>query len=77
MQLERMDAFFEARLEGYEEHMLTNIESAEAFYPFTAGCLPDMPGANILDLGCGTGLELDWYFRRNATAQITGVDLSE
>lgn len=77
MQLEKMDAFFEARLEGYEEHMLTNIESAGKFYPFTAGCLPDMPGANILDLGCGTGLELDWYFRRNPTAQITGVDLSE
>ena len=31
MQLEKMDAFFEARLVGYEEHMLKNIQSAEEF----------------------------------------------
>lgn len=74
--LEKMDAFFEARLDGYEAHMLANIQSAEEFYPFTAACLPDMPGARILDLGCGTGLELDWYFPRNPGAQVTGIDLS-
>ena len=59
--LEKMDKFFESRLDGYEEHMLTNIESAAEFYPFTADCLPDTPGARVLDLGCGTGLELNWY----------------
>ena len=75
--LEKMDAFFEARLDGYEEHMLNNIESANEFYPFTAACLPDLPDSNILDLGCGTGLELNWYFRRNPTAKVTGIDLSE
>lgn len=74
--LEKMGAFFEARLDGYEEHMLTNIESAGEFYPFTAGLLPDMPGASILDLGCGTGLELDWYLQRNPSAKVTGIDLS-
>ena len=72
--LEKMDKFFEARLEGYEEHMLTNIESAEEFYPFTASLLP--PG-HILDLGCGTGLELNWYFRQHPSAKVTGIDLSE
>lgn len=77
MKLEKMGAFFEARLDGYEEHMLTNIESAGEFYSFTASCLPDIPGINILDLGCGTGLELDWYFRCNPTAKITGIDLAE
>lgn len=76
MQLEKMDAFFAARLDGYEAHMLKNIDSAEAFYPFTAEQLPDAPGIRILDLGCGTGLELDWYFRRNPTAGVTGIDLS-
>ena len=75
--LEKMDKFFEARLDGYEEHMLTNIESAETFYPFTADCLPDVSEASVLDLGCGTGLELNWYFRRNPTAKVTGIDLSE
>lgn len=77
MLLEKMDAFFEARLEGYEEHMLKNIGSAEEFYPFTAERLPDAPGASVLDLGCGTGLELRWYYARNPAARITGIDLSE
>lgn len=77
MKLEKMAEFFDSRLDGYEEHMLTGIESAQEFYPFTADCLPKKPGAYILDLGCGTGLELDEYFRMNPTAVITGVDLAE
>ena len=76
MRLEKMDAFFEARLVGYEEHMLKNIDSAEVFYPFTAEQLPAFPEAAVLDLGCGTGLELRWYYEKNPTAQITGIDLS-
>lgn len=74
--LEKMDAFFEARLEGYEKHMLTTIESAQEFYPFTADLLPQREGASILDLGCGTGLELNYYFTLNPTAHVTGIDLS-
>jgi tRNA (cmo5U34)-methyltransferase len=27
-------------------------------------------------LGCGTGLELRWYYEKNPTARITGIDLS-
>lgn len=75
--LEKMAEFFEARLEGYEEHMLTAIEGAEDFYPFTAALLPDSPGSHILDLGCGTGLELKYYFARVPDAHVTGIDLSK
>ena len=74
--LEKMAEFFDARLDGYEEHMLTCIESAREFYPFTAAQLPKTLGAKVLDLGCGTGLELDEYFALNPDAQITGVDLA-
>lgn len=74
--LEKMGAFFEARLDGYDEHMLTNIESAREFYPFTARRLPMEPGARILDLGCGTGLELAEYFALNPGAKVTGIDLA-
>ena len=74
--LEKMDAFFEARLAGYDEHMLTEIEGAGEFYPATAVLLPGMPEAKVLDLGCGTGLELEFYFRRNSSARVTGIDLS-
>ena len=75
--LEEMRAFFEARLEGYDAHMLENIQDARTFYPFTAACLPDASGCRVLDLGCGTGLELEYYFARNPSAQICGIDLSE
>ena len=74
--LEKMDAFFEARLDGYDEHMLDCIEGAKEFYPFTAEQLPQEAKVQVLDLGCGTGLELEYYFALNPTAQITGIDLS-
>ena len=74
--LEEMGAFFEARLDGYEEHQLTCIDSAREFYPFTAGCLPQAADSKILDLGCGTGLELGYYFETVPTARVTGIDLA-
>lgn len=75
--LEKMNEFFNKRLDGYDEHMMTTIESSDVFYPFTADCLPKTDGAKILDLGCGTGLELEHYFRLNPSAKITGIDLTE
>lgn len=74
--LEKMGAFFDARLDGYEEHQLTCIESAQIFYPFTARCLPIGPGTRLLDLGCGTGLELNEYFALAPHARVTGIDLA-
>lgn len=74
--LEKMSDFFEKRLDGYDEHMMNNIEAASEFYPFTAMQLPTQPKACILDLGCGTGLELEEYISINPTARITGIDLS-
>ena len=75
--LEKMSDFFENRLLSYDEHMMKNIESADEFYPFTAKQLPMMAGCRILDLGCGTGLELEEYYLRNPSAKITGIDLSQ
>ena len=75
--LEKMSDFFEARLEGYDLHMMTNIESADEFYPFTASQLPTDENCRVLDLGCGTGLELQEYFLLNPTANVTGIDLSQ
>ena len=74
--LEPMGEFFDARLDGYEEHQLKTIASAEEFYPFTAACLPKAPGSRILDLGCGTGLELGYYYEMVPTALVTGIDLA-
>ena len=74
--LEKMSDFFESRLDGYDKHMLTNIDSADRFYPFTASMLPTAPNCHLLDLGCGTGLELEAYYPLNPSARVTGIDLS-
>lgn len=75
--LEEMAAFFENRLSGYDEHMMTAIEGAAEFYKFTAAQLPSIKRCAILDLGCGTGLELEEYFKLNPSASMTGIDLSQ
>ena len=74
--LEKMGSFFDSRTEGYEEHQMTTIDFAGDFYPFTAKCLPKEAGVHVLDLGCGTGLELKEFFLLNPTAKVTGIDLS-
>ena len=75
--LEKMDEFFTARVDGYDEHMKSNIEGASKFYNYTASLLPMDKGTNILDLGCGTGLELEELFQINPSAKVTGIDLTE
>ena len=77
MKLEKMDDFFAARVDGYDEHMKTNIEGASGFYAYTASLLPRAAGSRVLDLGCGTGLELEEYFRLCPDAAVTGIDLSD
>ncbi len=74
--LEEMAEFFENRLTDYDEHMRRNIEGAADFYAFTASLLPTSPGCRVLDLGCGTGLELEEYFALAPEAHVTGIDLS-
>ena len=75
--LEKMDEFFENRLSTYDEHMRNDIEGAGEFYPYTASLLPKEAEVALLDLGCGTGLELEAYLACNPDAHVTGVDLSE
>ena len=75
--LERMDDFFAARIDGYDDHMKRDIEGASGFYAYTASLLPSAEGSRVLDLGCGTGLELEEYFALNPGAAVTGIDLSE
>lgn len=75
--LEKMSDFFEKRINGYDHHMMTYIESANELYQFTAKCLPVKENCHILDLGCGTGLELEKYYLLCPSAKITGIDLSQ
>ena len=75
--LERMEDFFAARVKGYDDHMRTSIEGSSEFYAYTASLLPKEPNSKVLDLGCGTGLELEEYYKLNPCTETTGIDLSE
>lgn len=68
--LEEMSAFFSTRLDTYEEHMSAWKNAYRKF----ASLLP-RTCKNILDLGCGTGLELDEIFKLFPNLCATGVDL--
>lgn len=69
--LEEMAAFFSARLDCYEDHMSRWQEA----YRHMASLVP--PDARtLLDLGCGTGLELDALLPLRPDLAVTGVDLS-
>lgn len=70
VKLEEMGSFFADRVEGYEAHMSAWKEAYRRF----AQLVPPTC-ERILDLGCGTGLELDEIWKRNSRLWVTGVDL--
>jgi tRNA (cmo5U34)-methyltransferase len=72
-----MADFFDERSDGYDEHMHRSIASFESFYGAIAHAISlTDERVRILDLGCGTGLELGPIFERAPNARITGIDLS-
>lgn len=73
--MEKMDEFFAARAEGYDEHMLNEVEGCREAYSKIAELIPENT-QTLLDLGCGTGLELEGIFRRFPELKVTGIDLT-
>nr|WP_288828614.1 class I SAM-dependent methyltransferase [uncultured Clostridium sp.] len=73
--MERMEDFFAVRVDGYEEHMLSAVEGCEQAYALVPSLLP-VSCSKLLDLGCGTGLELKQIFKRFPDLSVTGVDLT-
>ena len=68
--LEEMSDFFTIRLDDYERHMKTWQDAYRAlpdFFPFAM--------RDLLDLGCGTGLELESLFPVFPDLRVTAVDL--
>ncbi|MDR2514651.1 MAG: hypothetical protein LBD02_05495 [Christensenellaceae bacterium] len=71
-ELEKMEEFFIRRLDGYDGHMLQAVEDAAEGYKVLAGQLPE--GAQtLLDLGWGTGLELEEPFARAPELDVIGI----
>lgn len=76
MMLEKMNVFFDKRADLYDNHMIVDMQLAE-FYEEIANYFPiDTGNLKLLDLGCGTGLELDRLFEKMPRLSVTGVDLS-
>ena len=75
MPIETMSDFFAARVEGYDEHMINNVEGCRDGYVKMASVIPTNT-ETLLDLGCGTGLELDEIFKRFPDIEVTGIDLT-
>ena len=75
MELEEMTVFFTSRLDLYDEHMLREVPGCRAGYARMAALLPEGT-ARLLDLGCGTCLELEPIFARFPKLKVTGVDLT-
>ena len=73
--LEDMGGFFAKRLAGYEHQMLVNVEGCFEGYKILAENIPSQT-ESLLDLGCGTGLELDEIFKLKPGISVTGIDLS-
>jgi tRNA (cmo5U34)-methyltransferase len=70
-QPEEMAGFFTARLDEYEEHMKNNFD----IYTHLPALLNQNNRA-LLDLGCGTGLELDEIFKAYPNIKVTGIDMA-
>jgi tRNA (cmo5U34)-methyltransferase len=73
--LEKMGDFFNARVDEYEQHILQAIAGG-ADYVKIAQLIPPASGIKLLDLGCGTGLELDEIFKVNPGIFVTGIDMA-
>lgn len=70
---EEMGDFFSCRVDIYEDRHLGRWGEE---YAHIADCF-DEGLERLLDIGCGTGLELASLYRRFPALQVTGIDLSE
>jgi len=70
-----MDDFFANRIDTYDTYILENVPGCQEGYRLMAQALP-ADAKTLLDLGCGTGLELKEIFALHPDAQVTGIDLS-
>ena len=75
-----MQQFFADRAEGWEDLVKKDWlpDRFEHYYTLLASAIPATEAPiQILDLGCGGGIEFEWILSRVPNALITGVDQSE
>ena len=77
---EEMGSFFDLRTAGYDEYLKDYVFSDTVFQQlYSSVSVPikkTQEPVRILDLGCGTGAELEFVFNKAPNALITGIDVS-
>ncbi len=75
---EEMSQFFDKVVSGYDAHMKETIKSFDDFYSAISMPITETnEEISILDLGCGTGLEIQYILEKCPNALITGMDVSD
>jgi len=73
---ELMSAFFDVRADGYDEHMLSGGDFEKNYVKLGSSVPATGDDIGILDIGCGTGIELEYIWAQAPNARITCVDIS-
>ncbi len=76
MELIEMETYFDLRKDIYDENQIQNMDGGNTCYIELVKCIPEGT-KNILDIGCGTGLELQTIWDKLPETCITGVDFSQ
>jgi tRNA (cmo5U34)-methyltransferase len=74
--LEKMDEFFNVRFKSYDEVHTSGIDGGMESKNVIANLLPPFT-EGILDIGIGTGLELQSIFNRFPEMHVTGIDIAD
>ena len=73
---ELMDVFFDTRAESYNAVMFASSGDEEDYRKLGGFFAETDETIQILDVGCGTGIELDYIWEKAPNAHITCVDVS-
>lgn len=75
---ETMSDFFNKRAASYEDHMKCILEYIEEFYDAVVSCVPNTAKClEVLDLGCGTGIQTLKLLKKCPSAKVLAIDVSD
>lgn len=72
---EKMDEFFNTRADVYDVQHVKNFDGGEKCYHEIARYIPS-DAKTLLDLGCGTGLELESILKKLSSVKVTCIDMA-
>lgn len=74
--VEEMTDFFDVRADGYDSHIIRTAADIEGYKRAVKPIKKCNEEIKVLDLGCGTGLEIEHILQRAPNANITCIDKS-